>query len=228
MVNQNRNVFAACMVATGEADALVTGLTRNFSHTYADLLRALDAKPGWRPFGISIVVARRRSLFVADTLVHEVPTPEELADIAVQAAAQARALGHEPRVALLSYSNFGDPERERAVRVREAIKVLDRRRVDFEYDGEMQVQIALNYERMRELYPFCRLSGPANVLVMPALHSASIVTNILRELGSGTLIGPLLIGLSKPAQIVSLGATVQEMVTAAALAAHEAIADKVL
>jgi malate dehydrogenase (oxaloacetate-decarboxylating)(NADP+) len=228
MVNQNRNVFAACMVATGEADALVTGLTRNFSHTYADLLRALDAKPGWRPFGISIVVARRRSLFVADTLVHEVPTPEELADIAVQAAAQARALGHEPRVALLSYSNFGDPERERAVRVREAIKVLDRRRVDFEYDGEMQVQIALNYERMRELYPFCRLSGPANVLVMPALHSASIVTNILRELGFGTLIGPLLIGLSKPAQIVSLGATVQEMVTAAALAAHEAIADKVL
>ena len=228
MVNQNRNVFAACMVATGEADALVTGLTRNFSRTYTDLLRALDAKPGWRPFGLSIVVARRRSLFVADTLVHEVPTPEELADIAVQAAAQARALGHEPRVALLSYSNFGDPQRERSVRVREAVKVLDSRRVDFEYDGEMQVQIALNYERMRELYPFCRLSGPANVLVMPALHSASIVTNILGELGFGTLIGPLLIGLSKPAQIVPLGATVQDMVTAAALASHDSIADSVL
>ncbi len=226
MVNQNRNVFAACMVAVGEADAMVTGLTRNFSHTYEDLLRALDAKPGWRPFGLSIVVDRRRSLFIADTLVHEVPTPEELADIAVQAAAQARALGHEPRVALLSYSNFGDPERERAVRVREAIKVLDRRRVDFEYDGEMQAQIALNYERMRELYPFSRLSGRANVLVMPALHSASIVSNTIAELGAGTVIGPLLIGLSKPAQLVPLGATAQEIVTAAALAAHDSIAEQ--
>ena len=205
---------------------MVTGLTRNFSRTYEDLLRALDAKPGWRPFGLSLVVARRRSLFIADTLVHEVPTPEELADIAVQAAAQARALGHEPRVALLSYSNFGDPQRERAMRVREAIKLLDRRRVDFEYDGEMQAQVALNYDRMRELYPFSRLSGRANVLVMPALHSASIVSNVISELGAGTVIGPLLIGLSKPAQLVPLGATAQEIVTAAALAAHDSIAEQ--
>ena len=228
MVNQNRNVFAACMVAMGEADALVTGTTRNFSRTYDDLLRTLDPKPGWRPMGLSVIVAQTRSYFIADTLVTEVPTPEELADIATQAAAQCRALGQEPRVALLSYSNFGDPERERAVRVREAIKVLDKRRVDFEYDGEMQAQIALNYERMREIYPFCRLSGPANVLVMPALHSASIVTNMIAELGAGTVIGPLLIGLSKPAQIVPLAATAHEIVTAAALAAYDALADQLI
>jgi len=226
MVNQNRNVFAACMIACGEADAMVTGLTRNFSRVYEDLTRALDPKPGKLPIGLAILVTHRGSFLVADTLVHELPSAEQLADIAVHAAEYARLLGREPRVALLSFSNFGDPPREKAVRVRQAIDVLDRRQVDFEYDGEMQADVALNYERLQALYPFCRLSGPANILVMPALHSASVVTRLLPEVSSTSVIGPLLLGLAKPAQVVQLGATVNDIVHAAALACHEAIMER--
>ena len=225
MVNQNRNVYAASMVACDEADAMVTGLTRAFNVAYDDITRALDPKPGKMVFGISLLVHRGRSVFISDTSVHELPSAEELADIATQSAAQARAMGHEPRVALLSFSNFGNPPRERAMRVREAIEVLDSREVSFEYDGEMQVNVALDYELMQELYPFCRLSGPANVLVMPALHAANISSKLVQELGVGTVIGPLLTGLSRPAQIVSLGATANEVVTAAALAAYGAVND---
>jgi malate dehydrogenase (oxaloacetate-decarboxylating)(NADP+) len=232
MVNQNRNVFAGCMVACGEADGLVTGLTRAFNVALEDIGRALDAKPNHRLFGLNVLVSRGRSVFVADTQVHELPSPEELADIAMQAAATARLMGHEPRVALLSFSNFGNPPREKAVRVRQAIEELDRRNaggatIDFEYDGEMQANVALNYELMQELYPFCRLSGPANVLVMPALHSAHIATRLVQEMGGGTMIGPLMMGLAKPAQIVPLGSTVNDLVTAAALCAHESIVEKV-
>jgi malate dehydrogenase (oxaloacetate-decarboxylating)(NADP+) len=159
---------------------------------------------------------------------HELPDPEQLADIAIQSAAQARAMGHEPRVALLSYSNFGNPLRETAKRVRDAVAVLDSRLVDFEYDGEMQANVALDGELMRELYPFCRLSGPANVLIMPALHTANISAKLLQKLGGSHVIGPLLIGMSKPAQIVPLGATVNDLVTVAALAAYDAITESTL
>ncbi len=223
MVNQNRNVFAACMVAKGDADGMVTGLTRSFGVSFDDLRRVIDPKPGHRAFGLTIFAQRNRTVFLADTSVHELPTPEQMADIAIQSAEQARAMGHEPRVALLSFSNFGNPMREKAQRIREAVQVLDERDVDFEYDGEMQANVALDHALMTNLYPFCRLSGPANVLVMPALHSANISGKLLQLLGGGTVIGPLLIGLSKPAQIVTTGATVNEMVTAAAIAAYEAI-----
>jgi malate dehydrogenase (oxaloacetate-decarboxylating)(NADP+) len=223
MVNQNRNVFAACMVALGHADAMVTGLTRSFGVAFEDISRVLDPKPGHRVFGMSIMVLEGRSLFVADTSVHEIPTPEELADIAIQSAAQARAMGHEPRVALLSFSNFGNPMRERAERLRATVKILDSLDLDFEYDGEMQANVALDYELMRRLYPFVRLSGPANVLVMPALHSANITAKLVQTARIGTVIGPILIGLSKPAQIVQLGATVNDVVTAAAISAHDSI-----
>ena len=226
MVNQDRNIFAACMVACGIADAMVTGLTRSFAVAFEDIMRVIDPKEGHRVFGLSVVVARGRTVFLSDTTVHELPTPEQLADIAIQSAAQARAMGHEPRVALLSFSNFGNPMREKARRIREAVEVLDGRRVDFEYDGEMQASVALDSELMRQLYPFCRLSGPANVLIMPALHTANISAKLLQKIGGGTVIGPLLIGLSKPAQIVPLGATVNDLVTAAALAAHDAIEDE--
>ncbi len=130
-------------------------------------------------------------------------------------------MGHEPRVALLSFSNFGNPQREKAERIREAVRVLDNRVVDFEYDGEMQADVALNYDLQRNLYSFSRLTGPANVLIMPALHSANITAKVLQQLGGGSVIGPLLVGLSKSAQIVPMGATVNDMVTAAALAAHD-------
>jgi malate dehydrogenase (oxaloacetate-decarboxylating)(NADP+) len=186
----------------------------------------LDPNPGHRVFGLNMVLQGGRTVFIADTSVHELPTAEQLADIAEQSAAQARAMGHEPRVALLSFSNFGNPKREKAERIRQAINVLDQRPVDFEYDGEMQANVALDYALMQELYPFCRLSGPANVLIMPALHSANISAKLLQQIGGGSVIGPLLIGLDKPAQIVSMGSTVNDTVTAAALTAYDAIRGK--
>jgi len=218
MVNQDRNIFAACMVAAGNADAMVTGVTRNFHGCLEDALRVIDPRPGQTLMALSILVARSRTVLIADTAVHELPTAEQLADFAVQCAAIARQLGHEPRVALLSFSNFGNPAREKATRIREAVAVLDRRRVDFEYDGEMQANIALNHALMKELYPFCRLNGPANILIMPALHSANIAAKLMQELGGAT-IGPILVGLSRAVQIVQTNATVNEIVTAAAFAA---------
>ena len=222
MANQNRNVFAAAMVACGHADAMVTGLTRSFGVAFEDITRALDPLEGHRVFGLSIALTPGRTVFIADTTVHELPSPEQLAGIAIQSAAQARRLGHEPRVALLSFSNFGNPMRARAERIREAVRLLDARAVDFEYDGDMQANVALDVDLMRQLYPFCRLSGPANVLIMPALHAANISAKLIQHLGGGTVVGPLLIGLSKPAQIVQLGSSVNDLVTVAALAAHEA------
>ncbi len=221
-VNQNRNVFAAAMVACGDADAMVTGVTRPFNTSFAELSLCLEPHPGHHVFGMNIIIHRGRSIFIADTQVHELPSAEVLADIAIQSAEQARALGHEPRVALLSFSNFGTPPRDKAERIRDAIALLDKRQPDFEYDGEMQANVALDHDLMMELYPFCRLSGPANVLIMPALHSANISARIMQQMGGVTSIGPLLIGLEKPAQVVGLGATVTDLVIAAALAAHEA------
>jgi malate dehydrogenase (oxaloacetate-decarboxylating)(NADP+) len=221
MVNQERNLFAACMVALGDADAMLTGLTRNYYVALDEITRVLDPRPDEYIFGLSLVLARDRTLFVADTSVHELPSPDQLADFAIQTASVARRMGHEPRVALLSFSNFGNPMLERAEIIRDAVQVLDERQVSFEYDGEMGVDVALNSELLKH-YPFCRLSEPANVLIMPGLHSSQIATNLLHELGGGTVIGPMLMGLSKPAQIVPMGATVSDMVNMAALAAHDA------
>jgi malate dehydrogenase (oxaloacetate-decarboxylating)(NADP+) len=222
LVNQDRNVFAACMVVQGDADAMVTGITRSFYDALEDVTRVIDPRPNEQLFGLSMVFAKGRTVFIADTSVNELPTPEQLADIAVQSAAAARRIGHEPRVALLSFSNFGNPLREKAERIREAVAVLDRRKVDFEYEGEMQADVALDFELMRRLYPFSRLKGPANILVMPALHSANISAKLMQQLG-GTVIGPVLMGLSKPAQIVQAGATVSDLLTAAALAGLAAV-----
>ncbi len=228
MVNQNRNVFGACLVACGEADAMVTGLTRGFGVAFEDLRLVIDPQEGKRVFGLSILLQPGSSVFLADTTVHEFPEPSQLADIAEQSAEQARAMGHEPRVALLSFSNFGNPMREKAERIRAAVRELERRRPNFEFDGEMQANVALNHDLMRQLYPFCRLSGPANVLVMPGLHSANISAKLIQQIGGGTVIGPILIGLSKPVQVVQLGSSVSDLVTAAALAAHQAVTDETL
>ena len=223
LVNQDRNVFGACMIALGDADAMVTGVTRVFSVAFNEISRVVDPLPDQRLMGISLIVGSDRSLFIADTRVHEVPDAKELADIAIEAAQYARKFGHEPRVALLSYSNFGQPMRPHMERIREAVRILEARKVDFEFDGDMQAGVALNYELMQDVYPFCRLSGPANVLVMPALHSASITSGMLGAMGGGTVIGPILVGLSKPIQIVPLGSTVNDLVHIAAFAAHDAI-----
>ena len=221
LVNQDRNIYGSCMLAVGDADALVTGVTRSYTATYDDVRRVIDAQPGKRVFGLSMVLARGRTVFVADTTVHELPTSVEMADIAVQTAEVARRLGHEPRVAMLSFSNFGNPGWDTANRVREAVSMMDSRITDFEYDGEMSADVALNPD-LRELSPFSRLSGPANVLIMPALHSANISSKLLQELGGGTVIGPILVGLTKAVQIVAMGASVGDLVNMAALAAHEA------
>ena len=219
-VNQDRNVFASCMVALGDADALVTGLTRNFSVALDNVRRAIDNRPGHRPIGVSMALVRGRTVFIADTSIHELPTAEELADIAQEAAGVARRFGYEPRVAFLSYSTFGYPRGERAEYVRNAVAVLDKRNVDFEYDGEMAADVALSRDAMA-LYPFCRLTAPANVLVMPAAHSASISTKMLQQLGGITVVGPLLTGLAKPVQIASMSATATDIVNLAAIAAFD-------
>jgi malate dehydrogenase (oxaloacetate-decarboxylating)(NADP+) len=223
LVNQDRNVFAACMVACGDADAMVTGVTRNSFDALDGISLVIAAKPGCVLFGLTVLLARERTVLLADTLVHEVPSSAQLADIAVQAAAKAHELGLVPRVALLSYSNFGNPMGTDGERVRDAVALLDRRGVGFEYDGEMSADVALNERLMRQLYPFCRLGGPANILVMPELHSANIAAKLLPELGGGTAVGPLLLGLSHPVQIANMGATVSDLVNLAALSAHDAI-----
>jgi malate dehydrogenase (oxaloacetate-decarboxylating)(NADP+) len=219
LVNQDRNHFAACMVALGDVDAMVTGVTRNFSVALGEVRHCIDTKPGHRLIGVSLVLARGRTVLVADTAVTEMPNAEILAEIAIEAAGVARRLGYEPRLALLAFSTFGHPPGERAAHVQAAVKLLDQRRVDFEYDGEMAADVALNPDLMAA-YPFCRLSGPANVLVMPAFHSASISTRLLQELGGATVIGPLLVGLDKPVQIVNLSAKDSDLVNMAALAAY--------
>ena len=221
LINNDRNYFAAAMLALGDADAVVTGVTRNYSTVLESIRHVIDERPGHCVIGASIALSRGRTVIVADTAVHDMPNAEQLADIAEEAAAFARRMGYEPRVAMLAYSTFGHPPGERATRVQEAVKILDRRRVDFEYDGEMAADVALNPRLMKE-YPFCRLSGPANVLVMPAFHSASISTKMLQELGGSTVIGPLLVGLNKPVQIVSLNAKDSDIVNMAAIAAFHA------
>lgn len=218
LINTDRNHFAAAMVAQGDADAMVTGVTRNFSNALEDVRRVVDQKPGHRLIGVSVVLARGRIVVVADTAITEMPEAADLADIAIEAAGVARRIGIEPRVAMLAFSTFGYPPGERTTRVHEAVQTLDSRRVDFEYEGEMAADVALNREAMAA-YPFARLSGPANVLVMPAFHSASISTKMVQELGGATVLGPLVVGLDKPIQIVQLGATDADIVNMAALAA---------
>ncbi|BBF94493.1 NADP-dependent malic enzyme [Blastochloris tepida] len=219
MINNDRNHFASSMVALGDADAMVSGVTRNFSVVLEYVRQVIDTKPGARLIGLSMVLARGRNLLVADTAVTEMPSAADLAEIAVQAAAAARRLGTEPRVALLAFSTFGHPHGERSAQVIEAVRILDSWGVDFEYDGEMSAEVALNRTLMGT-YPFCRLSGPANVLVMPAIHAAGISTRMLQELGGATVIGPLLVGLEKSVQVLPLSAKDTDIVNMAALAAY--------
>ncbi len=221
LVANERNVFGALMVVHGYADAMVSGVTRNWTSVYRDVHRVLDEKPGRHVIGVSLALCRGRAVIIADTSIHDMPTAEQLANIATEAALAARNLGIEPRVALLAYSTFGQPRGERSDQVLEAVKILDERQVDFEYDGDMAADVALNKALMGH-YPFCRLSDTANVLVMPAFHAASISTKMLKELGGATIIGPMIVGLSHSVQICSFGATDADVVNMAALAAYGA------
>ena len=220
MVANDRNMFGACAIAQGDGDAMVTGVTRSYSSILEEISQVIEPRANQRVMGISMLIARGgRTVLVSDTNVIDMPSSEELADIATQTAATARSLGHEPRVAMLAYSTFGHPEGDRSVYVREAVRLLDERKVDFEYEGEMAADVALNREAMKR-YPFNRLSEPANVLIMPAIHSASISTKMLEELGGATLIGPILVGLEHPVQIARIGATSTEVLNMAAIAGY--------
>ena len=217
MVNQDRNVFGALLVALGAGDGLITGLTRTFAQSAREISRVLDAKPGATPFGIHMIIGKNHTTFLADTTINERPTAEQLAHIAVETAAVARRMGHEPRVAFLSYSTFGNPPGQWLGNIREAVALLDAADPGFEYEGEMAPDAALN-PKVMAMYPFSRLSGPANVLVMPGLQSANLSAKLLRELGGDATIGPMLIGMEKPVQIAPMTAIATDVLTLAVLA----------
>ncbi len=217
MVNQERNVFAALLVALGHGDGLISGLTRTFAQTAREIGRVLDEAPGAVPFGIHLLIGKNHSTFLADTTINERPTAEQLAHIAKETAAVARRMGHEPRVAFLSYSTFGNPSGQWLDTIRDAVAILDAEQPDFEYEGEMAPDAALNPTVMK-LYPFSRLSGPANVLVMPGLQSANLSAKLLRELAGNATIGPMLVGMEKPVQIAPMTAIAPDVLTLAVLA----------
>ena len=218
MINQDRNVFGAVMLQMGQAEAMITGVTRTYAHTMREVRRVIDPAAGRTPFGVHVLVGQSHTVFMADTTINERPSAEELADIAEGTALVARRMGHEPRVAFLSYSTFGNPEGRWLDNIRDAVKVLDRRGVSFEYEGEMAPDVALNPRQLAN-YPFARLSGPANVLVLPGLQSANISAKLLRELGGDSVIGPMLVGMEKPVQIAPMTSTASELLTLAVLAA---------
>jgi malate dehydrogenase (oxaloacetate-decarboxylating)(NADP+) len=221
LINQDRNSFAASMVALGHADGMVTGVTRNFDVALEEVERVIDPTAGGRVLGLSVVLAKGRTLFVADTTVSELPDSHDLVEIAIEAAHAVRRLGHTPRVAFLSYSTFGNPRGPRGEKVREAVAMMDARDdVDFEYEGDIPPELALDPQG-HENYPFSRLTEPANVLVMPAIHSASISTKLVQALGGATVVGPLLLGLCKPVQICQLSASVSQILTMATFAAYD-------
>ena len=221
LINQDRNAFGAAMVALGDADGMVTGTTRSFDQVLEEVLRVIDPSPAGRVIGMSVVLTKGRTLFIADTSVTEMPDAEDLVEIAIEAANAVRTLGYDPKLAFMSYSTFGNPMGLRADRVREAVAMMDEMEgIDFEYEGEMPPELALD-PAARGNYPFMRLTGPANVLIMPAVHSAAISTQLIQSLGGATVIGPILLGLDKPVQICPLSASVSKILQMATVCAYE-------
>ncbi|MDP4832358.1 MAG: NADP-dependent malic enzyme [Rickettsiaceae bacterium] len=225
MVKVDRNVFSACMIACGDADAMVTGITKSYYNSLDDICKVIKPKKNKRIMGYSIMLSHKHNIIIADNTACEFPQAEDIVEITIQTAKTAKAMGFVPRVAILSFSNFGNPERSKTHRVRDAVTKLDSMNIDFEYDGEMTVDVALN-PHLQKLYPFCRLTGPANILIMPGLHSAAISTNLLEELAGGIFIGPILNGFEYPVQIVQMGSSASDILKVAAFAAIEAINEK--
>ena len=223
LINQDRNVFAASMVSAGDADAMITGVTRSFGRCFDDITKVIDAENNQSFLSMSMMVSKVRTVFIGDVNIHDRPSPEQLADIASGVANTVKNLGYNPRVALLSFSNFGNPSRPSSKNIREAVNILSERKVNFEFDGEMTAEIALDYDLIKQNYPFCRLSGPANVLIMPGLLSANISFKLLQKMGGGSVLGPLMIGGEKPFQIVQMGSTVSDLVNSASIAAYDAL-----
>jgi len=218
MVNQDRNLFASALLKLGIGDAMITGMTRPFAQSIQEVRHVLDAKDGGVPFGVHLMIGKNYTVFLADTTINERPSSEDLAHIATETAAVARRLGHEPRVAFLSFSTFGNPSGKWLDPIRGAVAILDAQNPGFEYEGEVAPDAALNPNIMKN-YPFSRLSAPANVLVMPGLQSANISAKLLRELAGNATIGPMLIGMEKPVQVAPMTAIAPDVLTLAVLAA---------
>ena len=218
MVNQDRNTFTAAMLALGEGDAMITGTTRPFSQSLAQVRSVIDEEQGTTPFGITIIPGKRGTVMIADTAVNERPTEEQLAAMAIRAAAFARRMGQEPRVAFVSYTTFGNPPGRYIAELRDAVKLLDSLQTDFEYEGEMGPDLALDIDAQRKYYPFSRLTGPANILIMPGLQSANIASKLLRALGGENILGPYLMGMALPVQIAPMTASSADLLTLAVLA----------
>ena len=215
---RDRHVFSALMLQHGHGDGLITGVTRKSAYVLSLINHVFDARASDGAVGVTALLHRGRIVLIADTLVHEWPDENDLATIAIKAAGIARNLGLVPRVAFVSFSTFGYPVSERATKMYHAPKVLDGMKVDFEYEGEMTVDVALNPDVMAQ-YPFCRLTGPANILVVPARHSASISVKLMQEMAGATVIGPILTGVTKPIQICSTNSTVNDILNMAVMAA---------
>ncbi|KJV91563.1 NADP-dependent malic enzyme [Rickettsia bellii] len=232
LVKTDKNIFAACMLACGDGDALLTGITKSYVDSLEDILKVISRKPNRRILGYSIMIAKDNNIIISDNCITEYPNSCELAEIAAQTAEIAKDMGIVPRVALLSFSSFGNSSKEKTAHIREAVNILDNfsedksklndMEVDFEYDGEMSVKVALD-SNLRKLYKFCRLSGPANVLIMPGLNSAAISTELLQEFSSNSFIGPITNGFEKPVQILQATASASEILKIATFACVEAI-----
>lgn len=222
LVKSDRNIFAACMVACGDADAMVTGLNKSYFNNLSDITKVIDPKLNHRIMSYSIMISKDHNVIIADSSITESPTAQDLANITVQTADIARKMGYMPRAALLSFSNFGNQASEKPCKIKEALQILDNMELDFEYDGEMSADVALN-PSLRKIYPFCKLSGPANILIMPDLHAASISTRLLQELAAGVFIGPIIDGFEHSVQIVPMGSSANEILKMAAFASVGAI-----
>jgi len=222
MVKNDRNIFAASMLACGHGDALVTGLTRGYRKSLTDVWKVVKNKKDKILLGVSMVISKGKTIFISDTACSELSSSEHLAKIAIQTAKKVRDMGYEPRVAFLSFSNFGSALKTESERIKHAVELLDSmkvaKKIDFEYDGEMTADVALNMDKMAR-YPFCRLTAPANILICPGLHSASIATKLLEEVGNCTVIGPILDGFEKSVQIVTMRSSINDILNMAAIAA---------
>ena len=210
------------MLACGDGDALITGLTSSYSKSLNDVWQVIKNKENKVVLGMSIVISKHKTVFIADTACSELSSSERLASIAVQTANKVKKMGYTPRVAFLSFSNFGSALKAESGRIKKAVEILDSQKVDFEYDGEMSADVALDKEKMK-LYPFCRLSDTANILICPGLHSASISTKLLESMGECTVVGPILTGFEKSVQVLTTRSSVSDILNMAAIAATDDI-----
>ena len=221
LIRNDRVIWASCMVACGDADAMVTGNTRRYGQSLQKITKVIDPRPGEIMFGLNMVVNKGRTVFIGDTSVHEYPSSQELADIAISSARVVRLFGFTPKIAFLSHSTFGQPMTSRTKHIRDAVEILRRKKVDFEFDGDMQPDVALSDE-YKELYPMSNIVGNANVLIMPGQHSAAISYKIMKTMSNSKVIGPLLIGLGAAIEIAPLRCSTSEILNLASVAAYSA------